>query len=72
MDSEINRLRKQLKRLWTLSFVNSGIWALALVCMAALCRDCGVVKGLYPILAGGTCVATIMVTILTKEHRQDV
>jgi uncharacterized membrane protein YpjA len=57
---------KQIKRLYTLAIVNSGIWAIAMVALVILLEGHGNLKGMFVILAGGTAVAIQLIAAISR------
>ena len=48
--------------------VNSGIWAISIIALVFVMRHSPGAKGLFPILAGGTAVATALLSALLKSR----
>jgi hypothetical protein len=62
-NSEIN---KKKRRLYILSMVNTGIWAISLIALAFILQGNGNIKGMYVILAGGTVVSIQIISSISK------
>ena len=54
---------------WILAFVNVFIWTVAIVALAFIVQDCPGVKGMYVILAGGTSIGIILLSMLLKYRK---
>jgi hypothetical protein len=68
-DTEMEKndeLFKQKRATYILAMVNVGIWAISLIAMVFLIRGSGNIKGLYPILAGGTAVGIVLISSISK------
>ena len=62
-----NSNHKTLKRsIYTLAFVNVGIWAISIISMIFLMQNSPNAKMLYPILAGGTVVGIVIISTISK------
>jgi uncharacterized membrane protein YpjA len=57
-----------IKSLFKLAIVNSGLWALAIIALVFVIQDSPGAKGLFTILAGGSVVATILFSSLFRLH----
>jgi hypothetical protein len=67
MASEINSNQKTLRRsIYTLAFVNVGIWAISIIAMVFLMQDSPNVRMFYPILGGGTVVGIAIISTISK------
>ncbi len=60
---------QQLARsLFTLAMVNAGVWAVALIAFVFVVQRCPAAKGLLPILAGGSAVATMLISTIWRRR----
>ncbi len=66
MVEETGDSNKRIRSLWILAMVNSGIWALSIIALVFVMQHSPRAKGLFPILAGGTAVATALLSALLK------
>jgi len=64
-DDNANR-EKLVRSARVLSYVNVGIWALAMIAMVFLMQDFHGARKLYPILGGGTAVGIALITSIAK------
>ena len=55
-----------LRSLWKLAAVNSGVWAISLIALIFLIQEYPGVRDLFPVLAGGSAVATILLSVLYR------
>jgi hypothetical protein len=51
---------------WKLALVNSGLWAISMIALIFVIQGSPGAKGLFPILAGGSVVATVLISTLSK------
>ena len=66
MTEETGERNKRVRNLWKLAMVNSGIWAISIIALVFVMQHSSGVKGLFPILAGGTAVAIALLSALLK------
>ena len=66
MTEKTSDRNKRVRSLWLLAMVNSGIWALSIIALVFVMQDSPGVKGLFPVLAGGASVATVLLSALLK------
>ncbi len=63
---DIEDRAKHLRSLKILAMANSGIWAISIIALVFVIQDCPGAKGLFPILAAGTAMATAIFSVLPK------
>ena len=66
MREKINNRSKQIKSMWIIAFVNSGIWIISLIALVFIIQHSPGAKGLLPILIGGAGVSTALLSVLFK------
>lgn len=66
MIAETDKSNKRIRSLWILAMVNSGIWALSIIALVFVLQHSPGAKRLFPILAGGAVVATVLLSALLK------
>ena len=57
---------KQIKSLYIIAVVNTGIWAISLIAFVILFQGYGNLKGMYVILAAGTAVGIQLIAFISK------
>ena len=68
MTEETGDRNKRVRNLRILAMVNSGIWAISIIALVFVMQHSPGAKGLFPILAGGTAVATALLSVLLKSR----
>jgi hypothetical protein len=68
MTAETGDRDKRVRSLWILATVNSGIWAISIIALVFVIRHSPGAKGLFPILSGGTAVATALLSVLRRNR----
>lgn len=69
MTEEADNGRKDLARsLSVLAMVNAGIWALSIIALVFVIQRCPGAKGMFPILAGGGAVASVLVSSIWRQR----
>lgn len=56
------------RSLTVLAMVNAGVWALSLIALVFVLQRCPSAKGLFPILAGGSAVATLLISTIRRRR----
>ena len=66
-DKALDGRGKQGRSLSVLAFVNAAIWAISLIAPVFVIQRCPSAKGLFPILAGGSAVAILLISTTRRE-----
>ena len=66
MRDELGDGDKRAPNLWILAMINSGVWALSIIALVFVIQRSPGAKGLFPILAGGTAVAGVLLSASLK------
>ena len=59
------------RNLYTLALANTAIWMIALIAMILLLEQSQSVKGLAPILMGGTGVGVALIAAISRARQSD-
>ena len=67
-DKALTSLGKQARSLSVLALVNAAIWAISLIALVFVIQRCPSAKGMFPILAGGSAVAILLISTSRRER----
>jgi uncharacterized membrane protein len=56
--------------LFPIMMVNALMWAIVIIVSLVILRDTGYFRRLFPVLAGGTCVAIVAASITWRRRKQ--
>jgi hypothetical protein len=56
--------------LFPIMMVNALLWAIVIIVSLVVLGDTGYFRRLFPVLAGGTCVAIVAVSITWRRRKQ--
>ena len=69
MTEDVVTDRKRLARsMLVLAMVNAAIWAISIIALVFVIQRCPSAKGLFPILAGGSAVATLLISTILRNR----
>ena len=67
-ENAVTDRQKLARSMSVLAMVNAGIWAISIVALVFVIQRCPSAKGLFPILAGGSAVATLLISTLWRNR----
>ncbi|MFC1682812.1 hypothetical protein ACFL0G_01210 [Candidatus Zixiibacteriota bacterium] len=66
MKEETGNGNRRARCLWVLAMVNVGIWAISMIALIFVMQRSPAAKGLFPILAGGSAVGILLISVSAK------
>jgi len=61
-------VKRRMRGLYVLAFVNSAIWAVAIVALVFVIQSAPSARGLFVILAGGTAVSVSLLSAIGRSR----
>jgi hypothetical protein len=71
MEKQTEKHRTSGGDLFPITMVNALAWAIAIIVSLIMLRDTGYCIRLFPVLGGGACVASVVVSVTWRRRRQD-
>lgn len=67
MEEKIEGRKDLARSISILAIANAGIWAISIIALVFVINHCPGAKGMFPILAGGSAVGVLLVSVVWRK-----